>query len=177
MQHCKQRATKRIRILKTLNLCMGKVIAFILQVVTKMSAAAASALPGYDDFLVPDLISWTEYSKFCNKYLMSTLPMTMTLLTHGRATLMLSSMGTGGTFSPPAVMRISLILPVMETKPSSLITPTSPLLKKPSSPSSRAAFVFSGSFKYLEIKNLNYHKAKLRIFTRVHAVFIYRKSS
>jgi hypothetical protein len=47
-------------------------------------------------------------------------PMTMQLPTAGMASFNCSSMRTGGTFSPPAVMMISLIRPVMEINPDGL---------------------------------------------------------
>ena len=45
----------------------------------------------------------------------------------GQNSLNVSSMITGPTFSPPAVMIISLILPVMYKKPRSSVLPKSPL--------------------------------------------------
>ena len=57
------------------------------------------------------------------------LPTTNALLMHGSSCLMSSSIGTGGTFSPPAVTMISLIRPVMYKNPSESRFPTSPVLQ------------------------------------------------
>ena len=58
------------------------------------------------------------------------LPTTNALLMHGSSCLISSSIGTGGTFSPPAVTMISLIRPVMYKNPSESRFPTSPVLYK-----------------------------------------------
>ena len=57
------------------------------------------------------------------------LPTTNALLMHGSSCLISSSIGTGGTFSPPAVTMISLIRPVMYKNPSESRFPTSPVLQ------------------------------------------------
>mmetsp|Transcript_49223 Transcript_49223/g.107332 ORF Transcript_49223/g.107332 Transcript_49223/m.107332 type:complete len:263 (+) Transcript_49223:794-1582(+) len=60
-------------------------------------------------------------------------PIIMQFETAGQSFLMFSSMGTGATFSPPAVMINSLYRPVTFTIPFSPITPMSPLWSQPSS--------------------------------------------
>ena len=54
------------------------------------------------------------------------------------------SNSAGVTFLPPAVMMMSLMRPVIQTKPSSSIRPTSPVC---SQPSRTVSAVFSGSLQ------------------------------
>mmetsp|Transcript_17424 Transcript_17424/g.20240 ORF Transcript_17424/g.20240 Transcript_17424/m.20240 type:complete len:200 (+) Transcript_17424:8-607(+) len=60
------------------------------------------------------------------RYFLSS-PITITLLIIGQMFLRESSISTGATFSPPAVMISSLILPVILTNPSPSLVPRSPL--------------------------------------------------
>jgi len=50
---------------------------------------------------------------------------------NGRFSRIIFSISTGATFSPPAVIMISLILPVMFRFSNLSSLPTSPLCKKP----------------------------------------------
>lgn len=73
-------------------------------------------------------------------------PMTTACPIKGKAALRCCSINTGATFSPPAVTRISLILPVMVTKPFLSTLAMSPEWRYPLS--STASTDLAGSFKY-----------------------------
>ena len=79
----------------------------------------------------------------------------MTLLIQGSASLIASSMRSGGTFSPPAVMRISLILPVIFKYPLSSMQPISPVKE------CNDMKIVTSSL--LKIKNRSYHVKTSRI--------------
>jgi hypothetical protein len=72
--------------------------------------------------------------------------MTMQLEMNFKFFLTSSSMSTGATFSPPAVMISSLIRPVIVKLPCLSILPTSPEWRNPSL--SSAALVAYSSLKY-----------------------------
>ena len=73
------------------------------------------------DNLFPNVYNFENYMRY--------LPTTNALLTQGSSSLISSSIGTGGTFSPPAVTIISFIRPVINKYPSESNIPTSPVLK------------------------------------------------
>uniref|UniRef100_A0A0K2V695 Uncharacterized protein n=1 Tax=Lepeophtheirus salmonis TaxID=72036 RepID=A0A0K2V695_LEPSM len=73
-------------------------------------------------------------------------PITIALLRRGISILIISSIKTGGTFSPPAVIISSLIRPVTLKYPSASTLPMSPECNQSSL--SMASLVFSGSNKY-----------------------------
>lgn len=73
-------------------------------------------------------------------------PTSIILLHAGHYSLKLSSIGTGATFSPPAVMISSFIRPVILRYPPLSILPWSPVLKYPNS--SIHSLVAYSFFKY-----------------------------
>mmetsp|Transcript_42352 Transcript_42352/g.83187 ORF Transcript_42352/g.83187 Transcript_42352/m.83187 type:complete len:216 (+) Transcript_42352:795-1442(+) len=102
-------------------------IASVTEILPKVSFAA----PSSSSLCPPVSLSSTDLSVTSATLNFFLSPTIITFDMNGQLALMVSSMGMGAMFSPPAVMISSLIRPVMYTRPFSSICPTSPECSQP----------------------------------------------